>query len=151
MFGLVEHHVLKPFGVPQRGDVDAAFPEKMLIQFLQMLIEFRKLHARIRKKYGVNRHILFDHAQQHKRGIAATAQGDGSEFSFFLVFVHFYSSFLSLLLPFFGDPLFIQFRHLQEQLCQFLLAFRSGILEKGFRQEFEKRFDGQFDEATIKQ
>ena len=48
LLGFVEHQVFKALGMPQRGDMDAALPEKMLVQFGKVFIHFRELHAGVR-------------------------------------------------------------------------------------------------------
>ena len=48
LLGFVEHQVFKALGMPQRGNMDAALPEKMLVQFGKVFVHFRELHAGVR-------------------------------------------------------------------------------------------------------
>ena len=48
LLGFIEHQVFKALGMPQRGDMDAALPKKMLVQFGKVFVHFRELHAGVR-------------------------------------------------------------------------------------------------------
>ena len=77
LLGFVEHQVFKALGMPQRGDMDAAFPEKMLVQFGEVFIHFRELHAGVCRQHHVDGHIPFDHQKQHGGTVLTTGQADG--------------------------------------------------------------------------
>ena len=42
--------------MPQRGDMDAALPEKMLVQLGEVFIHLRELHAGVCRQHHVDGH-----------------------------------------------------------------------------------------------
>jgi len=64
LLGNIEHQPLKAVGMPQGGDVDAALLIKKIVQFGDMGLHLRELHAGVRVEYAVNGQALLDHQQQ---------------------------------------------------------------------------------------
>ena len=64
LLGNIKHQPLKAVGMPQGGNVDAAFPVEMFVQLGDMGLHLRKFHGGIRIEYAVNGHFLFNHQQQ---------------------------------------------------------------------------------------
>ena len=77
LLGFIEHQVFKALGMPQRSDMDAALPVKMLVQLGKMRIHFGKLHAGVRRQHHVDGHTALDHQKQHGGTVLATGQADG--------------------------------------------------------------------------
>jgi len=61
--------------MPQRCDMNTSLAEKVLIQFIEVQIHFRKFHSRIGGKDRIDRHTALDHHQQHRRTVFPAGQG----------------------------------------------------------------------------
>ena len=72
---LLEHQVFKAFGMAERCQVNTALTIEMLVQFCQMFVHLRKLHAGIRCQHHVDGHPPVQHEQQHGRTVLAARKG----------------------------------------------------------------------------
>ena len=63
-------------GMPQGGDVDAAFLVKKIIQLGNMSLHLRELHASVGVEYAVDGQALLDHQQQKTGAVFSTREGD---------------------------------------------------------------------------
>ena len=65
----LEHQVFKAFWVTEHGDVDTTLPVKVVIHLADMVIHFRKFHARVCPKDRVYGQTSFNHQQEHSRTV----------------------------------------------------------------------------------
>ena len=70
--GNMEHEPFKTAGMPQGGNVQSSLPKKKIIQFGDMGLHLRELHASVRIEYAVDGQALFDHQNQKTRAVFST-------------------------------------------------------------------------------